>query len=478
MTKINLIIKTPFKVGNEKTCKIVITNDDASFNRFVEKPENKLELHLGKGKDELTPRTFRLLIRKVIRTAIAQKLTVIDWVVDKDFYDFIENLDDTYNTEWVFKSLAENIELANYKFESFVTKKENGEISTLKEINIFSEVNKKAKEAFVAGLKIGKAVNYTRDLANTPANHMSPDIIVKNIKKTFAKSGVKIKVIDYSALKKMGAGLLTAVGQGAKEKSRLVILEWQGIKPLSKNKPHVLLGKGVTFDSGGLNVKPSGHMHDMHMDMTGAATVLGVMLAVSTLKLKKNVVAVVPIAENAISENSMRAGDIVTSLSGKTVEILHTDAEGRMILADAITYALKHYKPKYMIDVATLTGASLVALGKQASALFSNNEKLQSDLLTLSEASGDLLWPLPLWSEYEPALKGVRSDLTNIANDFSRFGGCIEGAIFLKNFADKDIPWAHIDIAPRMESIPTDNLEKGATGEPVRLLLSYVMFNN
>ncbi len=477
MTKINLMTKTSPKTNNKKSCKIVITNDDASFNRFVEKSESRLELHLGKGKDKLTPRTFRLFIRKVIRTAIAQKLTVIDWVVDKDFYDFIENLDDKYNTEWVFKTLAENIKLANYKFEKFNTEKKADSNIGLKEINIFSTVDKKVGSAFSMGLKIGEAINYTRDLSNTPANHMSPDIMVKNIKKVFAKTGIKIKVIDYPTLKKMGAGLLAAVGQGAKEKSKLVILEWQGIKPLSKNKPHVLLGKGVTFDSGGLNVKPSGHMHDMHMDMTGAATVLGAMLAVSALKLKKNVVAVVPIAENAISENSMRAGDIVTSLSGKTVEVLHTDAEGRMILADAITYAIKHYKPKYMIDVATLTGASLVALGKQASALFANNEKLRSDLLMLSEVSGDLLWPLPLWSEYEPILKGTRSDLTNIANDFSRFGGCIEGAIFLKNFADKNIPWAHIDIAPRMESIPTDNLEKGATGEPVRLLLEYIMIS-
>jgi leucyl aminopeptidase len=208
--------------------------------------------------------------------------------------------------------------------------------------------------------------------------------------------------------------------------------------------------------------------------MSGGAAVIGTMCAITKLGLKKNVVAFIPAAENAISADSMRAGDIVTSMSGKTVEILHTDAEGRLILADAMTYAEKHYTPSVMIDVATLTGASLIALGQYTSAVLTKNKKLRQTLIKLGEDTGDLMWPLPLWNEYKPSLKSNRADLSNIATDFSRFGGCIEGGTFLSFFAPKKTPWAHIDIAPRMESIPSDKLAKGATGEPVRLLVKFV----
>ena len=214
-------------------------------------------------------------------------------------------------------------------------------------------------------------------------------------------------------------------------------------------------------------------MHDMHMDMTGGAAVIGAMKAITDLGLKKNVVAIIPAAENAISDRSMRAGDIATSMSGQTVEILHTDAEGRLVLADAITYADKHYQPKTILDVATLTGAALVALGQFASAVLTKDENLQTKLTKLGEETGDLTWPLPLWDEYKQSLKSTRADIANIATNFSRFAGCVEGGTFLSFFAPKNTPWAHIDIAPRMESVPNDKLAKGATGEPVRLLVKF-----
>ena len=215
-------------------------------------------------------------------------------------------------------------------------------------------------------------------------------------------------------------------------------------------------------------------MQDMHMDMTGGAAMIGTMRAIAKLGLKKNVVALIPAAENSISADSMRAGDIATSMSGQTVEILHTDAEGRLVLADAMTYAQMHYSPSVMLDAATLTGASLVALGQHTSAILTKDKNLQDKLVELGEDSGDLVWPLPLWDEYKSSLKSTRADISNIATNFSRFGGCIEGGTFLSFFASKNTPWAHIDIAPRMESIPSDKLAKGAAGEPVRLLVKFV----
>jgi leucyl aminopeptidase len=214
-------------------------------------------------------------------------------------------------------------------------------------------------------------------------------------------------------------------------------------------------------------------MHDMHLDMSGGAAVIGAIVAAARLKLRCNVVALIPTAENAISDRSMRAGDIITSMSGQTVEILHTDAEGRLILADAYTFS-ERYKPTQIIDVATLTGASLVALGQHASAILTKDDTLAKTLTDLGEVTGDYVWPLPLWDEYQQYLKSSRADVSNIATSFAKWGGCIEGATFLSFFAPKQTPWAHIDIAPRMDSIPSDKLAKGATGEPVRLLVRFL----
>jgi leucyl aminopeptidase len=207
--------------------------------------------------------------------------------------------------------------------------------------------------------------------------------------------------------------------------------------------------------------------------MSGGAVVLSSVCAAAKLKIRENIVALIPTAENAISDRAMRAGDIIKSMSGQTVEVLHTDAEGRLILADALTYS-ERYKPKTIIDVATLTGAALSALGQHASAIMTKDDKLSSTLVRLGEESGDLVWPLPLWDEYKQHLKSTRADLSNIATNFSRYGGAIEGGTFLSHFAPKNASWVHIDIAPRMESIASDKLAKGATGEPVRLLVTYL----
>jgi leucyl aminopeptidase len=299
---------------------------------------------------------------------------------------------------------------------------------------------------------------------------MTPSVLAKTAQTLAKGTKVSVKVLGQKELKKLKMNLLLAVGQGTKEETKLIVLEYKGAAAL-KEKPIVFVGKGITYDTGGLNVKPSGHMHDMHMDMSGGSSVIAAILCAAKLGIKKNIVALVPAAENAISDDAMRPGDIITSMSGKTVEVLHTDAEGRMVLADALTYS-KRYDPKVALDVATLTGAALVALGQHASAIMTKDDVLEATLRRLGEESGDYVWPLPLWDEYQQYIKSTRADISNIATNFSRFGGTIEGAAFLANFAP-ECPWAHIDIAPRMESIASDKLAKGSTGEPVRLLVKF-----
>ncbi len=229
----------------------------------------------------------------------------------------------------------------------------------------------------------------------------------------------------------------------------------------------------MTFDSGGINLKPDGG-HEMHLDMSGGAAVIATVALAATLKLKKHVVGLVPAVENMPTSEAYRIHDILRTLSGKTIEVVHTDAEGRVILSDAITYA-KRYQPSVVIDVATLTGAAMVALGVYASALFSRDNALAEALEEAGERSGDYVWRLPLWDEYEDAVRGTVGDVANSTPPGSKYGGAINGAMFLWQFAKElDCPWAHLDIAPRMTAAPGDELAKGAAGAPVRLLIDFI----
>ena len=268
-------------------------------------------------------------------------------------------------------------------------------------------------------------------------------------------------------MKKIGMGAVLGVAKGSPQKPKFIILEYKGG---SKNlAPIVLVGKGVTFDTGGLSLKPADSMLEMHMDMSGGAAVIHAVALAARLKIKKNVVALVPAVENMPGGESYRPGDILKSLSGKTIEILNTDAEGRVILADALTYAEK-YKPRLVVNVATLTGASLVALGQEASAIMTRDLKIQRTFEELGEESGDYVWPFPLWDEYEKNIKGNFADLANIpAKGNSRYAGVINGGMFLYQFA-KNYPWVHIDMAPVMTSSDGEYLAKGASGAPIRLL--------
>jgi len=281
---------------------------------------------------------------------------------------------------------------------------------------------------------------------------------------------VKVTVLGKKEMQKLGMGALLGVAKGSTEAPTFTILEYKG----GKGKPIVLAGKGVTFDSGGLNLKPSNGIYEMHMDMSGAAAVIHTIALAARLKIKKHVIGLIPSVENMPGTNAYRPGDVLKSLSGKTIEVLDTDAEGRLILADALTYA-KRFKPSIVIDVATLTGAAVGALGLHASALMTRDGALAEALSKSGEASGDYVWRLPLWDEYEDAIKGTFADLVNVAPGMSRHGAASEAGMFLWQFAKElDCPWAHLDIAPRMTAAPGDELAKGAAGTPVRLLTRFI----
>ena len=475
MIKITAIDK-PLAEAPQKYCRIILTEDTASWHRLVETKDGGLEYRMGAGKPgEWTVRTYRTLIRSIVQTAKSHQLERIALTIDTSASKKLEAM----GSEWRQRTLAENLSLASYEFTRYKTKPKKEKL--LVEILVCGISDKDAKGAFEDGLTIAEAANITRDIANTGAHDMTPDALAEATKTVFKGTKASVRIFNEKEILKRGMGLLHAVGKGADDAPRFIIIEYWGAgKPTTatkKNKnlkPIILIGKGITYDTGGLNVKPSGHMHDMHLDMSGGASVIGAISAAVELGLKKNIVGLIPAAENSVSATSMRAGDIATSLSGQTVEILHTDAEGRLVLADALTYAGQNYEPAFIIDIATLTGAALVALGQHASAFMTKDEALQAKLVTLGEESGDLVWPLPLWDEYKAPLKSHRADISNIATNFSRFGGSIEGGTFLSFFAPKNVPWAHIDIAPRMDSIASDKLSKGATGEPVRLLVQLI----
>lgn len=318
-------------------------------------------------------------------------------------------------------------------------------------------------EAICAG------VHLARDLVNAPGNLKSPEFLAMQAVAMAEKNGIKAHLLDQARLQQLGCGALLGVAQGSTRPPYLIVLEYSGDP--KGGAPLALVGKGVTFDTGGISLKPADKMDEMKMDMGGAATVIGTMLAAARLELPVNLVAVVPAVENMPSGNAIRPGDILTSLSGKTIEVLNTDAEGRLILADALTY-VERYKPRAVIDLATLTGACIIALGNQAAAILGNNDKLIDQLIKAGQRSGERLWQLPLWEEYA---KQIKSDFADVKNTGGRPAGTITAAAFLQKFADQ-YNWAHLDIAGMAwEDKGKAGIPRGGSGFGVRLLIDYLL---
>ena len=323
--------------------------------------------------------------------------------------------------------------------------------------------------ALANGLRQGQAVvagvAVAREYANRPANHATPSFLAKEAKQLGKRHGFKVEVFDRKQIEKIGMGSFLAVAQGSDEPPRFIVMHYHGAA--KGEAPIVLIGKGITFDTGGISLKPGAEMDEMKFDMGGAASVLGTMRAIGELQPKVNVVALIPTCETMPSGHAVKPGDVVKSLSGQTIEILNTDAEGRLILCDALTYA-ERFKPAAVIDIATLTGAIVIALGHHNTGLFASDDGLAAELLAASRSALDPAWRMPLDEEYDEGLKSNFADMANIAG---RAGGAITAAMFLKRYATK-YPWAHLDVAGTAWK---SGAAKGATGRPVALLTHFVL---
>ena len=321
------------------------------------------------------------------------------------------------------------------------------------------------RDYLAQGNAIGRGMNLAKDLGNLPANVCTPTFLAETTAKLGKLNKFSVKCLSESDMKKLGMGALLSVSQGSKEAAKLIHASYSGGK--KKDAPIVLVGKGITFDTGGISLKSSGDMDEMKYDMCGAASVIGTLLAISEMKLPINVVGLIAAAENMPSSTATRPGDVVTTMSGKTIEVLNTDAEGRLVLCDALTYAEK-LRPAAAIDVATLTGACIVSLGKVASGLFSNNDELADEITQAGTVSWDRVWRMPIWADYTKLLNSNFADLANIGG---RAAGSITAACFLAEFATS-YPWAHLDIAG---TAWISGKEKGSTGRPVPLLCEFLL---
>ena len=321
------------------------------------------------------------------------------------------------------------------------------------------------EKAFADKLALAEGVFFARDLVNEPANALGP-VEFADRAGDLAALGVEVEVLEPEALEKLGMGALLGVAQGSVRPARVVVMQWHGAKS-KRAKPICIIGKGVVFDSGGLSMKPAGGMEDMKGDMGGAACVVGLMRGLAGRKAAANVVGIIGIVENMVSGAAQRPGDIVTSMSGQTIEVLNTDAEGRLVLADIMWYAQERFKPRLMVDLATLTGAIMVALGKEYAGLFSNDDKLAAELSDAGLATGEKVWRMPLHKAYDKMIDSRNADMKNIGG---RLGGAITAAQFLQRFV-KDTPWAHLDIAgTAMDSVKDEFNQGWASGWGVRLL--------
>jgi leucyl aminopeptidase len=358
--------------------------------------------------------------------------------------------------------------LRSWRHDRYRTKLKDNQKASLKEVVIVGA--KGAEQRYQARwAPVVEGVSLTRELVTEPANIIYPQTFVERVQASLNGSGVEIEVLNRAQMEKLKMGALLGVAQGSAREARLLILRWNGG---GKGEPTAFVGKGVTFDTGGISIKPAAGMEAMKWDMGGAGAVAGALKALALRKAKADIVGICGLVENMPGGNAQRPGDVVTTMSGQTVEVINTDAEGRLVLADAITYVERNYKPKTIIDLATLTGAILVSLGHEWAGLFSNNEDLASELLKASNECGDKLWRMPLAEPFDRLIDSPIADMKNVG---PREGGSITAAQFIHRFIENGVRWAHVDMAGKAWSDkPSSTYEKGATGFGVRLLDQYV----
>ena len=413
---------------------------------------------LGAGKRKsYDAQAIRTLIMQAVRTVKSYKLKRVA----------------VYRRSQVEPALAaqavvEGVVMATYSGDDYKT--EDKAKNFIEEVLFVTELDQglaKVEEAMKRGEIVAQATNLARRLANEPGNRLTPSVLAQTAAEIAEKYGLEIEVLGEPEMEEKQMGAILAVARGSDEPARFIVLRHFGA-PEGEANPIVLVGKGVTFDSGGLSLKSAKSMEQMKFDKAGACTVLGAMQAIAQLQVKKNVVGLIPAVENLPSGRAQRPGDVVRSMSGKTIEVLNTDAEGRLILADALCYG-RQLQPEYMVDIATLTGAVVIALGRLRAGLFSNNEELCQKLLQASERSGEKFWRLPMDEDYRRAIKSQIADIKNVGG---RWGGAITAAKFLEEFVE-DVPWCHIDMAG-VDLFKENQDLKGPTGFGVRTLVEMV----
>ncbi len=453
--KINITIKEAVKEIKGKNGAIAIVNTFGMIS-----PKKILIAGLGQRK-KLSVDVLRDVTGKITQKIRSMGLPEFSITVPSNF---------PLDSNIAISTIVEGSLLSMYSFDIY--KKEKSEPSP--NLSILVSDSKNAQNIISKAEIVSQGVIYTRSIANLPPNDCPPSKLASFAKAVATKNKLKCKILEKDELKKKGFGGISAVGQGSKNEPKLIILEYS--KGKQSEKPLVLLGKAVTFDTGGISLKPSDKMDEMKFDKCGGCTVLGIMKAVSELKLPINVVGLIPSVENMPGGESYRPGDIIRLYSGKTAEILNTDAEGRLILADALSFGIKQYSPKLIIDFATLTGACIVALGNNVAGLVSNDKQLAEKIKKSSEKTSEEIWQLPINDDYMDMIKSNVADMKNIG--MGRAAGTITAAAFLANAVD-NVPWAHIDIAGTawMQDATKKKSynQKGATGFGVRLILDYLI---
>ena len=446
----------------------------SSLKKYLSKTEFSFISELKESED--TKKKIRFFDfsskKKFILVSLKKNLTIVDAEnLGANLFEAIKDIKHdkfTVNSDHVPINLKNFIahffhgfKLKSYLFQKYKSKKNKKHIL----LNVIGKNNPSTKEQ-IKFKSIEEGTFYTRDLVSEPGNILHPDEYAKRLK-SLSKTGLKINVYDNKKLKKLGMNTLLGVGQGSIRGSYLVTMEWNGLK--DKSKPLAFVGKGVCFDTGGISLKPAKFMEDMTYDMAGSAVVVGLMKSLALRKAKVNAVGVVGLVENMPDGNAQRPGDIVKSYSGKTVEILNTDAEGRLVLADALTYTEEKFKPKFIIDLATLTGAIIVSLGSEYAGLFSNNDKLSNQLIEAGEKVEEKVWRMPLNKNFDKLIDSKNADMQNI--NYVGGAGSTTAAQFLQRFILNKTPWAHLDIAGMAFSKYGGALNSGgATGYGVRLL--------
>lgn len=431
-------------------------NDKASITLAVDSQIKQIIL-IGLGEvSELNNYKLCVLGASIISAMKANKIEAASVVIDK--------INGLLNLK---AELAFGAYLKNYSFNKYKSSQKLNDFFAVEEINFIGDDYQQNEVEFKNNFKpIAESVHFSRDLVSEPANIIYPESFAERSKEELEKFDIKVEVLNEQDMKKLGMNALLGVGQGSARESQLMVIQYMGGK--KDDAPIAFVGKGVTFDSGGISLKPSEHMEEMKYDMAGAAAVTGAMRALAARKAKVNAIAVVGLVENMPDGGAQRPSDVVKSMSGQTIEVINTDAEGRLVLADALWYTQNRFKPKFMIDLATLTGAIVVALSNQYAGLFSNDKQLADDLYDSGLATGEKLWQLPLSEDYDKMIDSQIADVRNTST--GKGGGSITAAQFLKRFVN-ETKWAHLDIAGMAWSHKDADLNPiGATGFGVRLL--------